>query len=224
MRAAARVSWALLALALLGAGYWAGARKAGGAASLPQLARYRCAMHPQIVSDKPGSCPICGMNLVPIDAAAAAAQPSLVPGRAALTLTPARRQLLGVKSEPVRRGRIERRLRTVGRVAVDERRVHHVHTKYEGYVEHLYVDFTGKHVQKGEPLLSIFSPDLVATQQEYLLSLRAQQELQKGGSPGAAQGGSGLLEPARQRLLFWDIRPEEIERIEKTGQVMRTLD
>jgi Cu(I)/Ag(I) efflux system membrane fusion protein len=224
MKTARILSGTLLGVALLGAGYWAGARRSAGPASLVRVARYRCAMHPRVVSDKPGTCPICGMNLVPIEPPSAPSQPSLVPGRAAVALTPERRHLLGVKSEPVRRGRIQRELRTVGRVAVDERRVHHVHTKYEGYVEHLHVDFTGKYVQKGEPLLSIYSPDLVATQQEYLLALRAQQELQQGGSPGVAQGGRGLLEAARQRLLFWDIRPEEIERIEKTGQVMRTLD
>jgi Cu(I)/Ag(I) efflux system membrane fusion protein len=107
---------------------------------------------------------------------------------------------------------------------VDERRLHHVHVKYDGYVEELYVDFTGKFVKHGDALLSIYSPDLVATQQEYLLALRAQRELQRSGSPSVAQGSQGLLEAARQRLLFWDIRPQDIEKLERTGDVMRALD
>ncbi len=94
-----------------------------------------------------------------------------------MTLSPEKRQLLGVRSEELRVQSMDRVIRTVGRVTPDERRVHHVHTKFEGYVEHLFVDFTGRLVRKGEPLLSIYSPDLVATQQEYLLALRAQKEL-----------------------------------------------
>jgi multidrug efflux pump subunit AcrA (membrane-fusion protein) len=145
-------------------------------------------------------------------------------GRAVVTLTPERRQLLGVRSEEVEQASLGRMIRTVGRVVVDERRLHHVHTKYEGYVERLYVDFTGKFVKKGEPLLSVYSPDLVATQQEYLLAYRAQQELERAGTAAVARGGQGLLEAARQRLLFWDVSPRDIGRIEETGQIMRTLD
>jgi Cu(I)/Ag(I) efflux system membrane fusion protein len=91
-------------------------------------------------------------------------------------------------------------------------------------VEQLYVDFTGKSVQKGDPLLSIYSPDLVATQQEYLLAWRARQELARTGAAAVVRGGEGLLEAARQRLLFWDIEPHDIEELERTGTVMRSLD
>jgi Cu(I)/Ag(I) efflux system membrane fusion protein len=115
-------------------------------------------------------------------------------------------------------------IRTVGRVAVDERRLHHIHTKYEGYVEHLHVDFTGKFVRKGEPLLSIYSPELVATQQEYLLAWRARERLAGSGIASVAKGGADLLEAARQRLLFWDIREEDVDRLGRTGDVKRTLD
>jgi multidrug efflux pump subunit AcrA (membrane-fusion protein) len=258
------IAAALAAVAVAGAGYWAGRR---GAERTGTTARsetlYHCPMHPTFVSEKPGECPICGMKLVPEEAAPApgsrkiayyrspmdpsvhsekpakdamgmdfvpvyederqaAAMP--VPGRATLTLSAERRQILGVRTEPVKRTRLEREIRTVGRVAVDERRLHHVHTKYDGYVEHLHVDFTGKYVRKGEPLLSIYSPDLVATQQEYLLAYRAQKALSGSGATGVAEGGRELLEAARQRLLFWDIRAEDIARLEQTGEVMRTLD
>ena len=180
-------------------------------------------MHPSYVSDKPGDCPICSMKLVPI-AGDAAATASSVPGRATLTLSPERRQVLGIRSEEIHHGPLTRQIRTVGRVAVDERRLHHIHVKYDGYVEHLYVDFTGQLVERGEPLLSIYSPELVASQQEYLLAYKARQRLSESGIPSVAQGSLDLLEAARQRLLLWDIRPEAIQNLEREGKVGRTLD
>lgn len=197
-------------------------------------AKYHCPMHPTYVSDKPGDCPICGMKLVPFEPApepapAAATSPAapetkVVDGRAVVTLTSERRGMLGVQSEAVRLMRIQQSLRTVGRVAPDERRLGHFHTKFEGYVEHLYVDFTGELVKKGDPLLAIYSPELVATQQEYLLALRAQKQLGSSSIASVAQGGANLLEAARQRLLQWDIRPEDIAEVERTGTVKRTFD
>lgn len=86
------------------------------------------------------------------------------------------------------------------------------------------MDFTGKFVRKGEPLLSLYSPELVATQQEYLLAYRAQKQLETSGIPSVAKGGVDLLEAARQRLLLWDIRQEDIDALEKSGQARRTLD
>jgi len=91
-------------------------------------------------------------------------------------------------------------------------------------VEHLYVDFTGKLVRRGEPLLSIYSPELVATQQEYLLAYNAQRQMAESGIPSVAQGSLNLLAAARQRLLLWDMRAEDIETLEKAGKVERTLD
>lgn len=205
----------------------------GGAArpraAAPARVTYYCPMHPQIVSDRAGSCPICGMALVPRtdqpSAAPVATRPADVPrDRAVVTLSADRRSVLGLKSEPAVTAVLDRTLRTVGRVAVDERRVHHVHVKFEAYVEKLYVDFTGKHVQKGQPLVALYSPELVATQQEYLLALRAQKRLAESALPNVARGGVDLLEAARQRLLLWDVRPDDVRRLETAGEVRRTLD
>ncbi len=160
---------------------------AGAAPAATQAARYHCPMHPTYVSDRPGDCPICGMRLVPVSGDAlppGGAQVEAVAGRVSVTLSPERRQLLGLRSEPARVESLERSVRTVGRVAADERRVHHVHTKFEGYVEQLYVDFTGKLVRRGEPLLAIYSPELIATQQEYLLALKARRQLAGSGRRG----------------------------------------
>jgi RND family efflux transporter MFP subunit len=163
-----------------------------------------------------------GMDFVPVyeDELASGG----VGGRAVVALSDERRRILGVRSEPVRRTSLARTIRTVGRVSPDERRLHHIHTKYEAYVEHLHVDYTGKFVHKGQPLASLFSPELVATQQEYLLAARAQRQLASSALPAVAQGGVDLLEAARRRLLLWDIREEDIARLEKTGEVRRTLD
>jgi Cu(I)/Ag(I) efflux system membrane fusion protein len=115
-------------------------------------------------------------------------------------------------------------MRTVGRVAMDERRLHHVHTKYEAYVEKLYVNFIGQMVRKGDHLAALYSPELVATQQEYLLAYRAQERLAHSGIASVAKGGTDLLEAARQRLLFWDVSAEDIAALERTGKVERTVD
>lgn len=187
-----------------------------------RIAFYRSPMDPTVRSDKPAKDSM-GMDFIPVYEDEANAPPP-VAGRVPIQLSPERRQFLGVKTEQVRSVSLEKRIRTVGRVAVDERRVHHIHTKYEGYVEHLYVDYTGKLVRAGEPLLSLYSPELVATQQEYLLALRAQREMRDSGIPSASQGGADLLEAARRRLLLWDIREADIARLAESGNVTRTLD
>jgi Cu(I)/Ag(I) efflux system membrane fusion protein len=207
-------------------------------ATTAQAQKYHCPMHPTYVSDKPGDCPICGMKLVPMAAVTplapggagaggtgtSATVATAVTGRSVVILSPERRSLLGVRSEAVRQQRIEKSLRTVGRIAADERRLVHFHTKFEGFVEHLYVNFTGEYVKKGAPLLSIYSQELVATQQEYLLALRAQKMLGTSAIRSVAEGSTNLLDAARQRLLQWDIRAEDIAEVERTGIARRTFD
>jgi len=196
---------------------------APGSSGARKIAFYRSPMDPNVRSDKPAK-DAMGMDFIPVYEDELQPGGPAVPGRAVLALSPERRQVLGVRSEEVKTGRLTRVIRTVGRVAVDERRLHHIHTKYDGYVEHLHVDFTGKFVKRGEPLLSIYSPELVATQQEYLLAYRAQKQMAGSGIPSVAEGSLNLLEAARQRLLLWDIRPTDIERLERANEVKRTLD
>ncbi len=188
-----------------------------------RIAFYRSPMDPAIHSDTPAKDSM-GMDFVPVYQDEVQAAGSGTPGRAVVTLTPERRSLLGIQSAVVLRRRIVHTIRTVGRVVPDERRLYHVHTKFEGYVERLMVDFTGQHVRKGDPLLSIYSPELVATQQEYLLALRAQQQFASSEVASVARGGVDLLSAARERLLLWDIRPQDIVELERTGTVRRTLD
>ncbi|MFI5120139.1 MAG: efflux RND transporter periplasmic adaptor subunit [Thermoanaerobaculia bacterium] len=187
--------------------------------------KWQCPMHPEIVRDAPGDCPICGMKLVPIEDAApeAAAQGSGSAGLAPVTIDARKQSLLGLKTVTVVRAPFETSIRTTGRVAADERRVHHVHTRYEGFVEHVTADFTGKFVTKGEVLALIYSPELYATQQEYLLALKASRSLGPSGIPSVAQGGRELLDAARQRLLLWEITPADIAEIEKRGEPIRAM-
>jgi multidrug efflux pump subunit AcrA (membrane-fusion protein) len=181
-------------------------------------------MHPAYKSDKPGIAPDCGMDLVPVYADEGAPAPaSAVEGYASLTLPPDRQRAIGVASGTVERRELVKTIRAAGRVAFDERRLHQVHAKFEGWVESLPVDYTGRPVRKGEPLLSIYSPELLATQQEYLLAARAKRELSSSGNAAVARGGADLYESARQRLLLWDIPPAEIARLDRTGQPRKAL-
>jgi Cu(I)/Ag(I) efflux system membrane fusion protein len=102
--------------------------------------------------------------------------------------------------------------------------VHHVHTKYEAYIENLYVNFTGQMVRRGDHLAALYSPELVATQREYVLAYQMQERLAASGIASVAKGGADLLEAARQRLLFWDMDPADIDALERTGKVQRTVD
>jgi len=220
------------ALILVGLGYLAGARRgASGSEGNPgaaeakaerKIAFYRNPMDPSIHSDHPAQDSM-GMDFIPVYTDEVEAPPSAVEGRAAVVIPADRRQLLGVRSEPLVKAPLSRAIRTVGRIVPDERLLHHVHTKYDGFIEHVYVDFIGKYVKKGEPLLSIYSPDLYATQQEYLLARKAVREL-AGNEGDAAVRSAALVDAVRQRLLLWDIRPEEIAMLEKEGVARRDVD
>ncbi|MBL8112249.1 MAG: efflux RND transporter periplasmic adaptor subunit [Acidobacteria bacterium] len=186
--------------------------------------KYQCPMHPEVVKDEPGTCPICNMDLVPIEASGAASAPAgEIPGFATVKLDARKQQLLGVKTAVIARGEFSTSIKTVGRVAWDERRVHHVHTRFEAYVEHVTADFTGKFVRRGEELARVYSPELYATQQEYLLALKASRSLKGSTVSSVATGGDQLLDAARQRLLLWEITPEDIRRIEEKGEPIKSL-
>jgi multidrug efflux pump subunit AcrA (membrane-fusion protein) len=250
-----RVALVFLALAAaLGGGFLLGRRTAPTTAASP-AETYHCPMHPQVVSDKPGSCPICSMKLVrsaerrtilyyrnPMDPSVQSATPAKdamgmefvpvysdevdagpsVAGRGAVVLSPERQKVLGLASQVVGEADLQRSIPTVGRVAVDERRVQRVFTKYEGYVERLFVDFTGQPVRLGQPLLELYSPELLATEREYLLARRARGQMAEGGVAGLAAQGDELVASALRRLQLLDVPDGEIERLEKGGEPRRT--
>ncbi|HWO13763.1 MAG TPA: efflux RND transporter periplasmic adaptor subunit, partial [Polyangiaceae bacterium] len=171
----------------------------------------------------------CGMNLVEVSASsasapqgAAAPSGSSIGGLAPVQIDPARQQLIGLKTAEATHGPIGGAWRTVGRVAIDETRVRHVNLKVPGFIEQVYVDFVGKRVQKGDPLFSIYSPELFSAQGEYLLALRTQRALNQAGGD-ANQDGDSLVRAARRKLSLWDVPDSAIERIARTGEPERTL-
>jgi Cu(I)/Ag(I) efflux system membrane fusion protein len=183
---------------------------------------WTCPMHPEIVKDHAGKCPICGMDLVRKEPAApsAGAGPA---GYAPVTIDARRRQLLSLRTARVERGSFGTGIRTVGRVVFDERRVHHVHTRYEAYVEHVEADFTGKLVRKGEALAHVYSPELFATQQEVLLALRAVRALGPSADPAAREDAGRLLDAARERLSLWGVTDADVAALEKRGEPLRSV-
>ena len=188
--------------------------------------QWQCPMHPTIVQDHPGTCPICGMNLVKVEgggdahpAEHADSTPS-PEGLATVTIDPSRQQLIGLSLAHVERAQVSSSWRTTGRVAVDETRVHHVNVKFSGFIEHVHGDYIGRQVQKGEPLFTIYSPELLAAQEEYLLALRTRQSLSSGSM---ASDGEALLRAVRRKLELWDVPASEIARIERSGQASRTI-
>ena len=138
-------------------------------------------------------------------------------------LSPEKQQLIGVRTTEVRRERVTRTIRTVGRVEVDETKFAHIHVKVDGWVEKVFVDFVGKLVKKGEPLFTFYSPELVSTQREYLIARRGQENLGDSPYPNVAEGADSLLRAARERLRLWDISGEQIQQLDQTGKVQRTL-
>lgn len=144
-------------------------------------------------------------------------------GTNTITIAPERLQTIGVKFQEAARRTLEKNIRTVGRVEIDERLVGRVNLKFEGWIEELLVSAIGDHVEKGQRLFAIYSPDLVATQEEYLLALQSYRELGKSEFPEVARGAKDLLEATRRRLQLWDIRENHIQDLERTGKVLRTL-
>jgi multidrug efflux pump subunit AcrA (membrane-fusion protein) len=140
-----------------------------------------------------------------------------------IMVDPAKQQLIGLRMAEATYQPMEKTIRTVGRIEYDERTLKQINTKIDGWIERLFVDFTGKFVKKGDPLFSIYSPELVSTQEEYLLALQAKQQI--GGSPFSpvAAAGTSLLEATRRRLLLWDITPEQIAELEHSGKPTKTL-
>jgi Cu(I)/Ag(I) efflux system membrane fusion protein len=140
-----------------------------------------------------------------------------------VVVSPERQQISGVRSGRVNVQNLEKVIRTVGRMEYDEKKISTINPKIGGWIEELYVDYTGKMVRKGQPLLAIYSPELVSTQEEYLLALKAKKILSASPIADIAIGGESLLEAARKRLLLWDITPKQIENLERTGDIKKNL-
>lgn len=154
--------------------------------------------------------------------APATTQQAEVP-RAPIQLSPQRMQSIGLRLGQVELKPVSDEIRFYGNVQADERRIAYVQTRFAGWIRKVYVDAAGDFVRKGQPLFTIYSPDLVATEQEYLLAKQNAGALQQSSVTGVAAGATSLLESAHQRLLQWEISPQEIAKLDATGKVITNL-
>ena len=157
------------------------------------------------------------------ESAAAMPMAEATPADTSVFIAPERQQLIGVKTATAERKPLIREIHTVGKVAVDETRVTHVHTKVAGYIEDVFVDFVGKQVKTGDPLFTIYSPELLASQEEYLLALKSSRSLKESSFDWVSKGSINLLEAARKRLELWDMSSSEIEELERSGKSKRAI-
>jgi membrane fusion protein, copper/silver efflux system len=228
---------------------------------------YQCPMHPDYTSDKPGNCPICGMNLVPVktvkesgvrpvravkktmfrssmnpnevsdkpgkdsmgmemvpfEMETKSPEAGSVPGLTAVTILPEHREHMRLAFGVVETRSLSRSVRTSARIVADETKLFRTTAKMDGYVEKLFVNATGQAVRRGQPLLSIYSPELVASQQEFLSALAAAEELGRSPEPAMAERGRSLVDAARRRLKLWDISDAQIDQLQKSGKVEKAL-
>src|SRR5271169_2165959 len=170
---------------------------------------YTCGMHPWIIQDHPGNCPICGMKLEPVHKTAGAGEAS----SSAIAIDPATIQMMNLQTTEITRGPLRRTLRTVGTIDYNETALADVTTKFKGWIEKLDVDATGELVHRGEPLFEIYSPELYSAEAEFLAVLNSTND------PGAP----ALREAALGKLKFFDVPDAQIAELEKSRTAFKTL-
>lgn len=176
-------------------------------------------MNPSNRSDQPGKAPD-GMDLTPVYADEEE-DSSSVPGT--VKLSGRKQQLINLKVVEVKEATTGQNIRTVGTLQYDETKIAKIHSKIEGWIDHVSVDYTGQLVRKGQPLFSIYSPDLVATQQEYLLAVKAEKSLGESSFADVSSGSKALRASAYRRLKLWDVSDQQIKKLEETGTPMTTV-
>jgi Cu(I)/Ag(I) efflux system membrane fusion protein len=187
-------------------------------------------MHPAYKSDKPGTAPDCGMTLVPVYADASSGSHPLDPAETphnlpmgTIEISPQKQQLIGVKYGLPSMGAPIKAIRAVGKVAPDEKRIAHVHTRVDGWIDKVFVDFTGKLVEKGQPLLTLYSPDLLATQDEFLLAVKSKDLMKASTLESALSQSDSLVAASRRRLELWDLSDGQIDEIARTGKPVTNI-
>ncbi len=200
----------LAACALLVALSQSGCRKSD-TAQAASATKYHCPMHPTYISDRPGDCPICNMKLVPIgESAATGDQPSL-PGRVTIHLDPEKRQLIGLATSLVRTQRLIRTVRAAATLSHDETTLTRISPRFGGWARKLHVNYTGQHVEQGAPLLTVYSPELLNAENDYLIAFR--------NSRGQTNNVEVVrqLETSRRRLELMQVDVTDIRALEERG-------
>lgn len=227
-----------------------------------QIQLWTCGMHPNVIAEEPGQCPICGMNLTPVkrtaeaDELAAGDQATVEHGHeagtehvsgmqveaageemsnqnadtsmeaasgAAIVIDPVTIQNIGVQTATVQERPLTRSIRTVGHLDYNEEMFSRINVKYAGWIEKLYVNETGQQVAEGDPMLDIYSPELVAAQEEYLLAFQNVKNLENSTFENITRGAASLLDASKRRLLYWDVTEAQIRELEERGTIARTM-
>ncbi len=179
---------------------------------------YRDPKAPGFKSDKPGINPETGSDLEPVYENDPAAMPM-----GTIRVSPEKQQMIGVKFGEVTPGTGTHSFRSVGKVTMDETRFSKVQTRIEGWIEKVYVDFTGKLVEKGQPLLTMYSPEMLASQQEYLLAMRSREIMKDSPLAGSQQQSDSLLSASRKRLELFSLSEAQIEEITRTQKPLTNI-
>lgn len=197
-------------------------KPAAGQAPAPPKKKtmYRSTMNSNEISDKPGKDSM-GMDMVPFTVGTPSAVE--VKGLAPVTINAEARQRMGLTFGVVEKRALAREVRTSARIVPDETRLFRVNTKVEGWVDKLFVNVTGQAVKKGQPLLAIYSPELVATEEELLAARKMDRNLSDSPFPSVSQGGQDLIAASRRRLKLWDLTDAEIQRIETSGEISKNV-
>jgi RND family efflux transporter MFP subunit len=218
---------ALGAVYLAATHQWPFARRAAQQASAKSDVLYWYdAMNPQNHFNKPGKAPD-GMDLVPMMAApqsqSSAATSSAQLPQGAIVVPVEKQTLAGVRTALVERKALAREIHTTAQIVADESRISHVHVKVSGFIDRVYVNSIAQLVRKGQPLFTFYSPDLVATEEEYLIAKRGDRTLSSAPFKEISQGAQSLLDSARQRLRYWDVTDEQIRQLDQSGKVIRAM-
>ena len=175
-------------------------------------------MDPTYIRNEPGKSPM-GMDLVPVYAEDGEDKEPA----STIRIDPVTIQNMGVRLGRVKRKPLSKYIRTFGNITYDERQIYTVNTKFNGWIEKLYVNFIGEAVKKGQPLFEIYSPELVTAQEEYLLALQQNRDLKDSSYARIREGAQRLLKASHTRLRYWDLSERQIKTIENTGNVQKTL-
>lgn len=185
---------------------------------------WTCSMHPFIIKDKPGTCPICGMELIKkVDGATAggtqtAEQKKQIDMLGHVTLSPIQRVMANVATVAAKNGTLNKEINAVGIVQFDQSRQAKVTAWIAGRIDRLNVNTVGAVVSKDKPVAEVYSPDLVATQQEYLLAVKSREQLKRSSIPSISGNGDGLVASSKQRLMLFGVKESQIDELEKSGK------
>jgi Cu(I)/Ag(I) efflux system membrane fusion protein/cobalt-zinc-cadmium efflux system membrane fusion protein len=181
-----------------------------------EILYWQAPMNPSEIYDEPGQSKM-GMDLVPVYADETNSAEGMV------KINPVVVQNMNVRTATVQQKDLSTVVSAVGKVEYDEQKLYNVNPKISGWVERLHVDYTGKMVRRGQPLFSIYSPELVTTQREYLLALKTNDKVGSSSFETIRSGGNSLLKATRTRLEYWDIPDKEIKRLQQTGEVQKAI-